>query len=157
MELYSKDVVGGGTGSYYSSDNIYIIGRQQEKDGTELLGYNFIIKVEKSRHVKEQMKIPITVSFEGGLSRWSGLLEIAQETGHVIKPSNGWYSRVNKETGEVEQQKFRAKDTDTSAFWAPILGDETFKQAVRDMYQVSNGSILSDEEVVSAYQEAVED
>jgi RecA/RadA recombinase len=157
MELYSKDVVGGGTGSYYSSDNIYIIGRQQEKDGTELLGYNFIIKVEKSRHVKEQMKIPITVSFEGGLSRWSGLLEIAQETGHVIKPSNGWYSRVNKETGEVEQQKFRAKDTDTAAFWTPILGDETFKQAVRDMYQVSNGSILSDEEVVSAYKEAIED
>ena len=47
LELYSKDVVGGGTGSYYSADNIYIIGRQQEKTGTEVTGYNFIINVEK--------------------------------------------------------------------------------------------------------------
>ena len=36
--LYPKDIVGGGTGSYYSADNIFIIGRQQEKDGTEVTG-----------------------------------------------------------------------------------------------------------------------
>ena len=54
MELYSKDVVGGGTGSYYSADNIFILGRQQDKDGTELQGYNFIINVEKSRYVREK-------------------------------------------------------------------------------------------------------
>ncbi len=34
--MFPKDIVGGGTGSYYSADNIYILGRQQEKDGTEL-------------------------------------------------------------------------------------------------------------------------
>jgi hypothetical protein len=64
LELYSKDVVGGGTGSYYSADNIFILGRQQEKDGTELLGYNFIINVEKSRYVREKAKIPVTVKFD---------------------------------------------------------------------------------------------
>ncbi len=42
--LYPKDIVGGGTGSYYSADNIYILGRQQEKEGTDLIGYNFIIR-----------------------------------------------------------------------------------------------------------------
>ena len=42
--LYPKDVVGGGTGSYYSADNIFILGRQQEKEGTEVVGYNFIRK-----------------------------------------------------------------------------------------------------------------
>jgi RecA/RadA recombinase len=35
--MFPKDIVGGGTGSYYSADNIYIIGRQQEKDGTEIV------------------------------------------------------------------------------------------------------------------------
>ncbi len=30
--MFPKDIVGGGTGSYYSADNIFIIGRQQEKD-----------------------------------------------------------------------------------------------------------------------------
>jgi len=65
--MYPKDIVGGGTGSYYSADNIYILGRQQEKEGTEIVGYNFIINVEKSRYVKEKSKIPIAVSFDGGI------------------------------------------------------------------------------------------
>ena len=97
--LYPKDIVGGGTGSYYSSDNIFILGRQQEKEGTEIVGYNFIINVEKSRYVKEKSKIPVSVSYNGGISTWSGLLDVALESGHVVKPSNGWYSKVDKETG----------------------------------------------------------
>ena len=48
MSLFPKDIVGGGTGSYYSADNIYIIGRQQEKEGKDIAGYNFITHVEKS-------------------------------------------------------------------------------------------------------------
>ena len=64
--LFPKQIVSGGTGLYYSADNIFIIGRQQEKDGTEIVGYNFIINVEKSRYVKEKSKIPISVSFDGG-------------------------------------------------------------------------------------------
>jgi len=142
MELYSKDVVGGGTGSYYSADNIFIIGRQQEKEGTEVVGYNFIINVEKSRYVKEKSKIPVTVSFNGGISKWSGLLDIALESGHVIKPSNGWYSKVDKETGEIEEKKFREKDTDTKDFWIPILKQKSFQQFVEDKYRVASGSIM---------------
>lgn len=142
MELYSKDVVGGGTGSYYSADNIFIIGRQQEKEGTEVIGYNFIINVEKSRYVKEKSKIPVTVSFNGGISKWSGLLDIALESGHVIKPSNGWYSKVDIETGEVDEKKFREKDTDTKDFWIPILKQKSFQQFVEDKYRVASGSIM---------------
>src|SRR5688572_7248158 len=57
--LYPKDIVGGGTGSYYSSDNIWIIGRQQEKEDKTIVGYHFIINIEKSRYVKEKSRIPI--------------------------------------------------------------------------------------------------
>ena len=146
LELYSKDVVGGGTGSYYSADNIFILGRQQEKDGTELVGYNFIINVEKSRYVREKSKIPVAVKFDGGISRWSGLLDMALESGHVIKPSNGWYAKVNKETGEVGE-KYRLADTENKDFWLPILTDKTFKQWVKDSYQVSNGSIITDADI----------
>lgn len=138
MELYSKDVVGGGTGSYYSADNIYILGRQQEKDGTELVGYSFIINVEKSRYVREKAKIPITVKFDGGISRYSGLLDMALESGHVVKPSNGWYARVNKDTGEIEPKKWRIADTDCSEFWDSILEDDSFKESVRNRYQFTS-------------------
>jgi RecA/RadA recombinase len=156
MELYAKDVVGGGTGSYYSADNIYILGRQQEKDGTELVGYNFIINVEKSRYVKEKSKIPVAVSFDGGISTWSGLLDIALESGHVIKPSNGWYSRVNKETGEVEDKKFRIKDTDSKEFWIDIVTSKSFNDFIAKKYQISHGELIKDEDIMKDLEETIE-
>ena len=151
MELYSKDVVGGGTGSYYAADNIFILGRQQEKDGTEVVGYNFIINVEKSRYVREKSKIPITVKHDGGISKWSGLLDMALESGHVMKPSNGWYSRVDKDTGVIEDKKWRIKDTDDKDFWLQVLTAPTFQTWVKETYQVANGKILSDEDISEEY------
>jgi RecA/RadA recombinase len=145
--MFPKAIVGGGTGAYYSADNIFIIGRQQEKEGTEVVGYNFIINVEKSRYVREKSKIPITVSHDGGISRWSGLLDIALESGHVVKPSNGWYSKVDKDTGEIEEKKYRIKETDTKDFWLPIVTSESFREYVRGKYQIASGNILQDEEV----------
>lgn len=144
--MFPKDIVGGGTGSYYSADNIFIIGRQQEKEGKEIVGYDFIINVEKSRYVKEKSKIPVTVSFDGGISKWSGLLDLALESGHVTKPSNGWYSRVNTETGEVEDKKCRESDTNTKEFWSGILSNESFIEFIESKYCVANGNILKGEE-----------
>ena len=98
--LFPKAVVSGGTGIYYSADNIWILGRQQDKEGTEIKGYHFVINVEKSRYVREKSKIPISVSWEGGVQKWSGLLDVALEGQYVAKPSNGWYCRVSRETGK---------------------------------------------------------
>jgi RecA/RadA recombinase len=136
--LYPKDIVGGGTGSYYSADNIYILGRQQEKDGTDLIGYNFIINVEKSRYVREKARIPVTVRFDGGISKYSGLLDMAIESGHVVKPNVGWYAKVNRETGEIDGKKWRIADTECAEFWDSILADESFKEWVRTNYQFSS-------------------
>lgn len=154
--MFPKAIVSGGTGIYYSAQNIYIVGRQQDKDGTDLIGYNFIINVEKSRYVREKAKIPVTVSFDGGISTWSGLLDMAIESGHVVKPSNGWYSRVNTTTGEVEEKKFRIKDTDTKEFWLPVLGDPTFQDWIKQNYQIANGAIMSDDEVSEVF-DGIED
>ena len=154
--MFPKAIVSGGTGIYYSAQNIYIVGRQQDKDGTDLIGYNFIINVEKSRYVREKAKIPVTVSFDGGISTWSGLLDMATESGHVVKPSNGWYSRVNTTTGEVEEKKFRIKDTDTKEFWLPVLGDPTFQEWIKQNYQIANGAIMSDDEVSEVF-DGIED
>ena len=150
--LYPKDIVSGGTGVYYSADNIYIIGRQQEKEGTEVTGYNFIINVEKSRHVREKSKIPVEVSFEGGISKWSGLMEVALEGGFVIKPSNGWYQKKGTE------EKVRLKDTYTKEFWLPILSTKEFQQYVEDTYKVSSSSLIqedvTDDDIAEDYENA---
>jgi RecA/RadA recombinase len=151
--LYPKDIVGGGTGSYYSADNIFILGRQQEKDGTEVVGYNFIINVEKSRYVKEKSKIPVSVSFDGGLSKWSGLLDIALESGHVIKPSNGWYSKVDMETGVIEDKKYRIKDTDTKEFWMPMLTNKGFYDYVKNKYSMGQTEMIQSDDLDTALKE----
>jgi RecA/RadA recombinase len=150
--MFPKAVVSGGTGIYYSADNIFIIGRQQEKDGQELVGYNFIINVEKSRYVREKSKIPVEVTFEGGISRWSGLLDTAQAGGFVVKPSNGWYSLRG------EEKKYRLKDTYSKEFWLPVLADKDFREYIESQYKVSNSNLnddLSQEDISEEYDAAV--
>ena len=146
--LYPKDIVGGGTGIYYSADTIWILGRQQDKDADGIQGYHFIINVEKSRYVKEKSKIPITVSYEGGIKRWSGMLDLAIEGGYVVKPSNGWYQLVDRTTGEVSGTKMRAADIEgNSAIWKQLLSTTDFAEQVRD--RVAKILVEQDEVVVA--------
>lgn len=150
--MFPKAIISGGTGIYLSSDNIYIIGRQQEKVDQDVVGYNFIINVEKSRHVREKSKIPIQVRHEGGISTWSGLLEMALEAKVVIKPSNGWYSRVDAD-GVVENKKVRAKDTDSGEFWLPVMKNPLFKEFIEKNYKASHSAILSDVDIASEFED----
>jgi RecA/RadA recombinase len=146
--MFPKDVVGGGTGSYYGSDNIWIVGRQQEKDGNEIQGYHFVINIEKSRYVREKSKIPITISYESGINRWSGLLELAIDGGYVAKPKVGWYAVVNRETGEVGTKNFRAGDiVDNKDFWMTILKETDFATWLKNKFSLdSEGSLFSDDD-----------
>ncbi len=140
--LFPKAVVSGGTGIYYSADNIWIIGRQQDKKGTQIQGYHFVINVEKSRFVKEKSKVPISVSWEGGIQTYSGLLDVALAGGYVTKPNVGWYARVDKETGEIEDAKVREKDTLTKKFWDPIFKNTDFKEFVKSYYSIGHKPLL---------------
>ncbi len=152
--MFPKAIVSGGTGGYYSANDIWIIGRSQEKEGTDIAGYTFTINIEKSRRVKEKSKIPLTVMFDGGITRWSGLLDLAIDAGIVIKPSMGWYQKVDPETGELIEGKYRAKETNTSEFWDPLLKSQKFKDFICKKYQlVMDESILSEEGVSDADEE----
>ena len=149
LEMYSKAQISGGTGILYSANDAWIISRSQEKDGTELAGYTFTINIEKSRRVKEKSKIPLTVMFDGGITRYSGLLDLALEAGIVIKPSMGWFQKVDPATGEVLEGKYRAKDTDTAEFWEPLLKSKEFNDAVRQkfllVHDAQNDEVSDDE------------
>ena len=134
--MFPKAIVSGGTGIYYSADNIWILGRQQDKQGTEIKGYHFVINVEKSRYVKEKSRIPISVSWDGGVQRYSGLLAVALDGGYVAKPSNGWYCRVDRDSGELLDPKVREKETLTEEFWLPILRNTDFKEYVKEKFAI---------------------
>jgi len=145
--LFPKAIVSGGTGIYYSADNIWILGRQQDKVGTEIKGYHFVINVEKSRYVKEKTKIPISVSWDGGVQHYSGLLSVALDGQYVAKPSNGWYCRVDRSTGEMVDPKVREKETLNEEFWKPILEETDFKEFVKGKFAIGGNLSNSLEDV----------
>ena len=136
--LFPKAIVSGGTGIYYSANDIWIIGRRQNKTGTEVTGYDFVINIEKSRSVKEKSKIPISVSWEGGVEQYSGLLEVALAGGFARKPSNGWYEGLNPATGEVLTKKSRMADTLQEEFWSRILAETTFKEFIKHQLTIGH-------------------
>jgi RecA/RadA recombinase len=145
QEMFSKQVVSGGTGIYYSSDTIWIVGRRQQKEGTDVTGYQFVINVEKSRYVKEKSKIPISVSFDGGIDKWSGLLDMAIDAG-IVSRSGAWYQLTDLETGLVIEKKFRAKELSGNSVWDPILASEAFKKYVQEKYMLVTDSIVETSE-----------
>jgi RecA/RadA recombinase len=152
MELYSKSVMSGGTGGMYSANQVFIIGKAQEKDGTDLIGWNFTINIEKSRFVREKSKFPFLVKFDGGIQKYSGLMDIALEGKFVAKPSNGWYAKVDRETGEIGDKK-RLADTMCAEFWDPILQSQEFKDYVKKTFSVSYGNLLEEDVVLEETEE----
>lgn len=151
--MYPKDVVGGGTGAYYGADNIWIIGRQQEKKGDDVIGFNFVINVEKSRFVREKSKFIVTVLFNGGIHRWSGLFDFALEHGYISAGKKGWYHVVDRATGEIIEPGSRRSDLETNdALWTALLKDDDFTQAIEDAYKL-NSPMVSEEYVDSDEEE----
>ena len=144
--LFPKDIMSGGTGIYYSANQIFFMGRQQEKEGTEVSGYNFIMGVEKSRFVKEKTRLPLSISWEGGINKWSGLLDVGLETGWVRKPANGWFEGINPHTGEVMTGKKRRKETDSADFWLPLL-KAGYADAIKQRFAIGEMKAIVEETV----------
>lgn len=129
------DIISGGTGIYLSADDIWIIGRRQDKDDDGLHGYEFIINIEKSRSVKEKSKIPISVNFDKGINRWSGLVDLALEAGILTKPSNGWYQLVIN--GKPAGSKSRLDDIETDdVFWTEVFDNTDFAQWIERKFSL---------------------
>jgi RecA/RadA recombinase len=145
MELYSKVVIPGGSAVTYCANQVFVITKTQEKgnDG-QISGYHFTINIEKSRYVKEKSRLSFYVDFKNGISKWSGLMDLALESGHVIKPSSGWYQRVDMETGEILEGKLRIADTNKKDFWEPILKDEKFDTFIKSKFSFGSHELTND-------------
>ena len=136
--MFPKAVVSGGTGIYYSANQIFIITKSQEKDGTDLAGFKFTINIEKSRFVKEKSKLPFTVLYESGIQKWSALFDLALEAGFISKSTQGWYNLVDLETGEVIEPRRRLKDIEQDdAFFEKLVANDAFNVYIERKYKLN--------------------
>ena len=134
--LFPKMIMSGGSGPYLSADTIFFISRSQEKEGTDVVGYNFNLRVEKSRFTKEKSVIPINVTWEGGLNAFSGLFNMAKECGIIAEESKGWYNLVDISTGEVLTEKKIQKSKIDKDMYIKILKMPAFAEYVKETYQI---------------------
>lgn len=135
QDFIPKEVPSGGTGIEYNSDSILLIGRKQEKDKTDLIGYQFTIKEQKSRFVKEGKKIPITVTWDEGIHKYSGLSEIAEKLGIIERiklPGKGGPKGFRFKDMEIDA---RMEDTDDE-FWAYVIENSDLKEKIAKEYCV---------------------
>jgi len=146
MDLFPKAIVSGGQGITLSADNVWILGRRQEKDKDGINGYHFIINIEKSRFVREKSKIPITVTFSGGIAKWSGLMEIALDSGFLRNGSPGWCTETNEVTGEqISEKNLKKKSIENNEeFWLDFLERRPeFKTHIEKTYSIGKVKMLS--------------
>lgn len=145
--ILENGVVSHNTGTIYSSNNIFIIGKRQDKVAGELQGNEFVINIDKSRFVREKEKISITVSFKNGIMKWSGLFDVALEGGYIQCPAKGWYIAHDPKTKtDLIENKIRRSDTDKKSFWDMVFEKTDFKDYIKSRYMVSSNALLNEQE-----------
>ena len=132
MDQYLPDKVSGGGGTIYNSNGIWMITSEKEKDKAKknTIGFEFKIKIEKSRFVLQEKRIPITVRFDSGIYQWSGLLELAIESGHIVRPTLQKYAFK----GELETLYKIDEIEGNDKFFEKLLKTD-FPKWIKDHYQ----------------------
>ena len=79
--------ISGGSGLKYAASSIAMLGKKKDKDGTDVVGNIIKITMHKSRFTKENKKIEVKLSYDTGLDRYYGLLDLAEKYDIIKKVS----------------------------------------------------------------------
>jgi|TARA_Y100000296_G_scaffold78471_1_gene101212 RecA/RadA recombinase len=85
--MFPQDVMGGGSGLQYAASTIIFLSKRKEKVGTDVIGNIIHCKNFKSRLTKENKMVDVLLTYDEGLSRYYGLLELAEKYGIINKVS----------------------------------------------------------------------
>ena len=138
--VLENGVVTHNTGVYLSADTILFISRAQEKEGTEVVGYNFNLRVEKSRYVKEKSVIPINVTWDGGLNPFTALFNIGLNSGIISETKKGYYSFIDGDTAEILIETITKKKFGKEEY-IKMLTMKKFQEFVISEYQIPTTDI----------------
>ena len=69
----------GGSGLKYTASQICFLSKKKEKDGTEVIGNIIKVKMVKSRMTKENKQVEVLLTYDKGLNRYYGLLDLAEK------------------------------------------------------------------------------
>ena len=112
--MFPQKEMGGGSGLKYAASSIIYLSKRKEKDGTEVVGNIIHCKNFKSRLTKENAMIDVRLTYEKGLDRHYGLLELAEEAGIFKKVSTRYETpdgtKVFGKSINTEPEKYFTKE-----------------------------------------------
>jgi len=108
----------GGSGLKYAASNILFLSKKKEKDGTEIVGNIIKVANHKSRLTKENKLVEVLVTYDKGLSRYYGLLELAEQAGIFKKVSTRY------ELPDGSKQFGKSINTDPEKYFTQDVLDE---------------------------------
>jgi RecA/RadA recombinase len=77
--LYPMKTMGGGSGLKYAASSIIYLTRKKEKEGTEVIGNIIHCTNHKNRLTVENKVVDVRLTYDKGLDRYYGLLELAEK------------------------------------------------------------------------------
>ena len=77
--MFPQKEMGGGSGLKYAASSIIYLSKKKEKDGTEVVGNIIHCKNHKSRLTKENKMVDVRLTYDKGLDKYYGLLELAEK------------------------------------------------------------------------------
>lgn len=157
-DQYNPVALSGGKKGELGADSIWLVTKSQQKETVSDVnsgkkteaktGWNFNIKVHKGRFAREGTVIPVTVRYkdeskgiEGGIYKWSFVLDAAREVGAVEMVSNGWYQRTEKIEFFNDKKVQKANMDDT--WFEELMQSEEFHKLIEKRYRVSCDNLFS--------------
>ena len=103
----------GGSGLKYAASTIVFLSKKKDKDNDE--GNIIVCKLDKSRFTKPQKVVETKLSYVSGLSRYAGLVEIAEKHGIFKKVGN------KLEVGDGKKYFEKAINKSPEKFFTPEI------------------------------------
>ena len=79
--MFPTKEMGGGSGLKYAASSIVYLSKKKEKDGTEVIGNIIHCKNHKSRLTQENKMVDVRLTYNKGLDKYYGLLDLAIKYG----------------------------------------------------------------------------
>ena len=79
--MFPTKEMGGGSGLKYAASSIVYLSKKKEKDGTEVIGNIVHCKNHKSRLTIENKMVDVRLTYDRGLDRYYGLVDLALKHG----------------------------------------------------------------------------
>ena len=112
--MFPQKEMGGGSGLKYAASSIIYLGKRKVKDGTEVVCNIIHCKNYKSRLTKENAMIDVLLTYEKGLDKHYGLIELAEQSGVFKKVSTRYEmpdgTKVFGKSIMNEPEKYFTKD-----------------------------------------------